>query len=414
MIALADCNNFYASCEAVFDPRIAGRPLVVLGNNDGNIIARSQAAKDLGIPMGAALHQVREVVDRHGVVVRSANFALYGDLSLRVMETLGCFAPRMNVYSIDEAFLDVAAVPAANRVEVVARMRSTVKRWTGIPVSVGVAKTKTLAKAAADRAKKLPEGVYVLDTDERRDALLQSMVVEDVWGIGERRGAVLRRHGIASAYELMRADYGWVKRALYVPVAKTLLELRGVACLPLETAHGPRKQLCVSRSFGREVRELAVLREAVAAFAARAAQKVRAQRTKATTLMIFIHTNPFRSVPQYSRSATVSFAGGTYDTIEIVRAAGAAVERIYRPGYGYHKGGAILGGLVPDEPGQLALFAPGPDREPVLRVMDLINARFGRDTIRPLATGTRRAWRMKQANRSPRYTTRWAELAETR
>jgi len=289
--ALADCNNFYASCETVFRPDLEGRPLVVLGNNDGCIIARSNPAKALGIPMGAPLHSVASLVAKHGVAVCSANFALYGDMSSRVMAVLGRFTPRLDVYSIDEAFLDLAAVPPEDRRAYATLIRQTVHQWTGIWVSLGVGATKTLSKLANERAKKLPGGVLALCSEDETAALLRAMPVQEVWGIGPARGSFLRRHGIETAHDLACADAHWVKRHLYVPVARTQLELRGVSCLPLEAIRAPKKQVCCSRSFGRPIVALGELKEAVAQYASWACEKIRAQHSAAAVATVFLQTN---------------------------------------------------------------------------------------------------------------------------
>ncbi len=430
LFGLADCNNFYASCETVFRPDWHGRPLVVLGNNDGNIIARSSAAKALGVPMGAALHQVRDLIRQHDIIICSANFALYGDMSQRVMSILERYAPHLDVYSIDEAFLDlapVATLPLPQRRAFVAEVRETVGRWTGIPLSVGVAPTKTLAKAAAECAKHDATlgGVCVLGSAaSEREALLRELPVGDVWGIGPRRAKLLVGFGITTAADLAQADAHWVRRHLTVTGARTQLELRGVSCLPLDEAPEKRKQLCVSRSFGRPVTERSELHEAAALFTAHVAERCRAQRTLATHLTVFLTTNPFRATePQHSASATIPLPRATADTRELLEAASVALGRIYRPGYRYHKLGVILGEFMPDAVRQGELFSeeqltPGAQHrerersEALMRTLDAINAKFGRDMIRPLSAGIAQPWRMKQAQRSPRYTTQWSELAE--
>lgn len=416
--ALADCNNFYASCEAVFRPDLARRPTVVLGNNDGNIIARSAAAKALGIPMGAPLYQIAHLVEKHQVAVCSANFALYGDLSRRVHSVLGGFTPRLDIYSIDEAFLDMSGVPPLARAVYATRIRRTVARWTGIPISIGVAPTKTLAKIAAEVAKHHPEGVSVLGTSAEIAALLATLPVEEVWGIGPRRGVFLRRHGIATAGAFAEADLGWVRRHLSVVGARTLLELRGISCLPLELPRTRKQQLCCSRSFGQPITCLAEMREAVALYASWAAEKLRRQDSAATRLTVFVATNPFRrGEPQYHNSLTLALGPATSDTAMLIAAARRALARIWREGYNYHKAGVVLGGFVPASPVQLSLFEPETEataQQPLMEAMDAINARFGRDTLRFGATGLTQPWRMRQAHRSPRYTTRWDELARVR
>ena len=418
VFGLADCNNFYASCETVFRPHLAGKPVIVLSNNDGCVIARSREAKALGVPMGAAAHTLKALIKAQGVVVCSANFPLYGDLSQRVMDVLGRFTPALDVYSIDEAFLDLTPVPPQERASYAGRIRAAVHQWTGIWVSVGVAPTKTLAKAANDTAKHQPTGALTLHTEAEIDVLLRTLAVEDVWGIGARRGATLRAHGITTAYALKQASHAWVKRHLYTPVARTQLELWGVACLPLEAARATKQQIMSSRSFGQPVQELGDLKEALAQYATRACEKLRAQRSLARVITVWLSTNQFREdEPHYSRSCTLTLPRATAYTPEIVRSAFAGLERLYRPGLRYHKTGIALADLVADTVIQPTLFTPPPDarQTEVARVMDAINARFGRDTIHLAATGvTQRAqrWRMRQAHRSPRYTTQWSELGQ--
>jgi len=418
---LADCNNFYATCETVFCPKLAGKPLIVLSNNDGNVIARSREAKTLGIPMGAPVHTLKQVIAQQGVTVCSANFALYGDLSQRVMDVLARFTPRLDCYSIDEAFLDLSATCApAERLWYAQHIRETVHRWTGIWVSIGIAPTKTLAKAANDAAKHLPNGALSLETPDQIDALLAGMAVEDVWGIGKQRGVYLRQHKLATALDLQQADAAWVKRHLYVPVARTQWELRGVSCLPLTTTCAAHQQIMSSRSFGGPVTTLDELKEALAFHITRAAEKLRSQRSLAQVATISITTNRFRQhTPQYSRSATIRLTRPTASTSELLGAALAAVERIYRPGYSYHKAGILLADFVSDAITQQELFAPPADerQQEVMRIMDAINARFGRDTIHLAALGADKsrkvapAWQMRQAHLSPQYTTRWEALA---
>jgi DNA polymerase V len=411
--ALADCNNFYASCESVFQPALAGRPVVVAGNNDGNIIARSREAKALGIPMGAPLYQLRELIARHSVAVYSGNFALYADMSSRVMDVLGRFTPTLDVYSIDEAFLALDAVPPTERAAYAADIRAMVLQWTGIPVSIGVASTKTLSKIAAEVAKQTPAGVLALASPDEVDELLRTLPVGEVWGIGPARTALLLRHGIETAHDFARADSAWVRRHLTVMGQRTQLELRGISCLPLEPVRAAKQQVCCSRSFGCDVRSLDDMREAVAQFASWAGEKIRAQGSAAAMAVVFIATNSFRKgIPQHHESCTIRLPRPTSDTLEIVDTALRAVERLYQPGYAYHKAGVILTGLTPDTPSQLAFFEPLPDprRRELMQVLDAINGRFGRDVIRVGAAGTVQQWRMRQRNRSPRYTTRWDEL----
>jgi DNA polymerase V len=302
------------------------------------------------------------------------------------------------------------------------RTASTVRRWTGIPISIGVGATKTLAKVANHAAKQLPGGILALDQEAVIDQLLDALVVEEIWGIGHRRGAWLRAHGIRTALAFKEADSAWLRRHLSVTVARTALELRGVSCLPLAAMRAQKQQICVSRSFGREIETIAEMREAVAQYASRACEKSRANGrdhgTMARTLTVFITTNEFQQQQrQYSKSTSVRLPRATAYTPEVVAQAHTLLARLWRPGYRYHKAGVLLGDLVTDAYEQLELFAPPPDQPlPVeqrqaMSAVDAVNARFGRDTLRMAASGLERPWGMRQRNRSPRYTTRWDELA---
>lgn len=417
MFALADCNNFYASCETVFRPELAERPVIVLSNNDGCVIARNALAKKLGIKMAVPVYTLKELIQQHHVVVCSSNFALYADMSNRVMDVLARFTPALEMYSIDESFLDVSPIALAEQYNHAARVRSTVRRWTGIPVSIGVGATKTLAKIANHGAKQLPGGILVLDQEPTIDALLGALVVEEIWGIGHRRGAWLRQHGIRTALEFKQADTAWLRRHLSVTVARTSLELRGVSCLPLSAMRAKKRQICVSRSFGKEVESFQDMKEAVAHYAARACEKLRANGSLARTLTVFVTTNGFRkNTPQYRKSATIKLPRATAYTPEVIAQAHALLARIWRPGYAYHKAGVLLDDLTTDTYEQLELFASPPpasvDQQRLMATMDAINGRFGRDTVRVAASGLERPWKTSQANVSPRYTTRWEELLQ--
>lgn len=416
--ALCDCNNFYASCERAFRPDLVGQPVLVLSNNDGCVIARSTEVKRLGIPMGAPIHQYQHVVRAHHIHVFSANFGLYGDLSARVMAVLARFTHASEVYSVDEAFLDVAAAAPAARAAYGQTIRQTVRTWTGIPISVGIAPTKTLAKVANELAKTRPAGVVVLAEEAAIDAALAGLDVADVWGIGPRRAERLRAAHIHTALDLKHAPDGQVKRLLHVPGLRTTYELRGISCLPLECVPPPRQHLACTRSFGRAVRDLADLREAVASYAARAAAKLRHQHSLACTLTVAIRTNSFQPhTPQCNPSCLVRLAAPTADTPTLLRAATAGLTHVFRPGYAYHWAGVFLSDLVPAAAHQVDLFtAPEvlAQQQAAMQVLDAINTRFGRDTIKVAATGLAKGWRMRQAHRSPRYTTCVTELPEVR
>jgi len=414
--ALVDCNSFYASCEKVFAPALANRPVVVLSNNDGCIVARSAEAKALGIPMGKPLFQCEGLIKRHGVAVFSSNYALYGDMSARVMATLGRFTPSMEIYSIDEAFLDLTGMPIA-LTPYGRRIRETVLRWTGIPVSVGIGPTKTLAKVANKLAKQDPAFAGVLDLTGRldREALLAKIGVEDVWGIGRQYAAMLERHGVRTALDFARLPRDFVKKRMTVGGLHTLLELNGVSCLPLEQAPAPKKSIVSSRSFGVPVTTLEDMREALAWHVSRAAEKLRAQHGLTSGLLVYVQTNTFiANEPQYAASDTTALPVPTAHTSELLRAGLKLLERLFKQGYRYKKVGVMLLGIEVSGSVQGSLLAPAKEesqrRKALMRALDQANAKWGKEMVRLAATGLKRSWAMRQERRSPRYTTMWAEL----
>ncbi len=409
MIALIDANNFYVSCERVFNPRLEGRPVVVLSNNDACVVARSNEVKALGVKMGTPLFQLRPLIHQHQIQIFSSNYALYGDLSRRVMETLGLFSPEVEVYSIDEAFLCLAG----QSYETVSQdIRQRVKQWTGIPVSVGVATTKTLAKIANHQAKQ-QGGVCVLREPE---PVLAQLPVSEVWGIGRRLTQRLEAQGITTALHLQQADLALIRQLLGIVGVRTVLELRGVSCLPLELCPQPRKSCCVSRGFGRPVESLAELKEAISFYGATAAAKLRRDRRVAQAMTVFITTSRFRpQEPQYANSETLVLPYPANDTPTLVQAALRATERLYRPGYSYHKAGVMLMELSEGAIAQGSLFVDESKREMAGRLMgviDSLNRRFGAGTVRWAAEGFQQGWRMRAEWRSPRFTTRWDELVK--
>ncbi|MDD2769011.1 MAG: Y-family DNA polymerase [Methylococcus sp.] len=421
MFALADCNNFYASCERLFAPHLEGRPVVVLSNNDGCVIARSNEAKAIGIPMGAPYFQIEKLIRRHGVVVFSSNYTLYGDLSRRVMAVLAGFAPRYEVYSIDECFLDLFALPF-DLTDYSLRIVRTVKQWTGIPVSIGIAPTKTLAKLANRLAKKgqSPAGA-VLDWSRllSPEQALASIPVEDIWGIASRSGARLRELGITNALALRDADPKRLRSIFGVVMERIVLELRGTSCLSLEIAPPPQKQIMVSRSFGDRLSAQDDLRAAVASFAARACEKLRSRRLHAQALSVFLQTSPFdTSRPGYANSLTIPLEAPSQDSHLLIGLALRGLERLYLPGYAYQKAGVLLLDLVPSGVQQGSLFAPsGADTvrsASLMAVIDRINHSFGRQALRFGSEAVSAQWRMRALLKSPAYTTRWAELPRVR
>jgi DNA polymerase V len=415
IFALVDCNNFYASCERVFDPSLENRPVVVLSNNDGCIVARSNEAKALGIGMGTPYFKALPILEKHGVAVCSSNYALYADMSSRVMETLSQFTPEMEVYSIDEAFLNLAGMPE-DLTEYGRTIRKTVTQWTGIPVSIGIARSKTLAKIAGRIAKQSEKADGVLDLTESRwqETALSQVEVSDVWGIGRRISKKLRRVGILNALQLRDTDIEWVRKSFSVEAVRTVRELRGQVCYGLEKSPAPKKGITVSRSFGETVTDLEPLKEATAVYAARAAEKLRSEGLAAGVMTVFAMTSRFIEKRYYNRHAT-AFEVATDDTGELLAAAMAGIEKLYRSGYEYKKSGVMLTGLVPRDKVQGSLFDMK-DRKRSGRLMetlDVINQRNPAG-IHWAAEGVEQPWRTKFKRKSGKFTTDWTELPKVK
>ena len=411
VIALADCNNFYVSCERVFRPSLEKRPVIVLSNNDGCAVARSNEAKAIGIPMGAPYHQIRKLCERNGVVVLSSNYELYGDMSGRVVSVLSRFAPELEVYSIDESFLDLSGV--SDPLQLSIRMRDQVKQWTGIPISVGLGSTKTLAKAGNRLAKKQGIGCMAIGKDDRE--ALEGIAIEDVWGIGRRLSVRLRRIGLLNAWQFARAPSPSIRAIGGVTLERTQRELTGISCLEMEEVAPPRKNTCCSRSFGKPVTELEELEEAVANYGVRATRKIRAEGSLASGLQVFIMTNRFREdQPQYSNSRVLALDEPTDDPIRIVQNAKKMLRDIYRPGYAYKKAGVILLDLVASSVRQSLLFEEhgSPRRQDFVNAVEEAAGRYGAAGAFWGGQGIGKQWRMKREMRTPRYTTCWEDLPE--
>lgn len=406
-IALVDSNNFYVSCERVFNPTLEDRPVIVLSNNDGCAVARSNEAKALGIKMGTPAFQIRDLIEHHQIQVFSSNYALYGDLSNRVMQTLQNFTPEVEVYSIDEAFLGLTGEVSDQTLSL---MQTTVKRWTGIPVSIGLAPTKTLAKIA-NRIAKRGEGTYIL---RDADAVSDDLPVGEVWGIGRQSTKKLIAHGITTARELQQADLVWIKRMMGIVGVRIVKELRGISCLPLELIPQPRKSCCVSRSFGHPVTDLQDLREAIATHTARAAHKLRRDNLSASLLTVFIATNRCNAdLPYYRNSTTVGLSSPTNHTVTLTKAALKALTPLYRESDHYQKAGVWLTELIPASQIQHDLFISPKSRDKgrkLMEVVDSLNRQLGAGTVRCGAEGFEQQWQTLAKMRSPRYTTHWDEL----
>ena len=415
---IVDCNNFFVSCERVFDARLVGRPTVVLSNNDGCVISRSQEAKSIGVRMGEPAFLCAAKLHQHGVAVRSANFPLYGDMSHRVMETLAGFAEEMEIYSIDEAFLYLADRRRKQIAAVTAEMQARVQRWTGIPVSIGVAESKTLAKIANAIVKRRPDGDRALyfERAENIDGTLGELPVEYIWGIGRQSGAKLRSYGIRTALGLKDADAALVRKRLGVVGARTQTELQGTPCLKLDGGASRKMVLC-SRSFGRLVWELGELRESIALYASRAAEKLRRQGSAARVVQVFVRTDKHRAdQAQTSDAQSMTLPIASNYTPYLVAAAQSLLERIYRPGYGYMKAGVLLLDLCPQDAVQLNLFDTSVSdgerarQRQLMGTVDALNRRFGEGTVTLASAGIERPWYSRKEYASNRYTTRWEEL----
>lgn len=414
---LLDCNNFYCSCERIFAPALSEKPIVVLSNNDGCVISRSQEVKDLGIKMGTPIFQIRELIRQHAVQVFSSNYTLYGEISARVMNSLNELCPLVEVYSIDEAFLDLSIFPAPELDPFARMIRQRVRQWTKIPTCVGIGPTKSLAKVANRIAKKNPEhdGVFVIADEATRLAALQRFDVGDVWGIGRQYADMLRRKGIETAQQFTQLPEEWVRANMTIVGHRLLLELRGQSCLPMLEPRTISKNICSSRSFGTPQTGLGGISEAVSTFANKCGEKLREQRACAGLVTVFVETNRFNpDKPQHNKSLSLNIPTATSSSAELIKYALHGLKQLYRPGYEYKKAGVIVTGIVPADQVQPDMFDTT-DREKLGQVsgaMDYINQKFGRNTISFAVQGTKdkRPWQTKADRRSPAFTTRWEEL----
>lgn len=415
MLALVDCNNFYASCERLFQPQLRGRPVVVMSNNDGCVIARSDEAKELGIEMGAPVFLMQKVLEENMVAVFSSNYALYGSLSDRVMRVLERFSPDIEIYSIDEAFLSLHG-QTKDYATIGENIRKTVGRDIGIPVSVGIANSKTLAKLANRFAKKTKKdvGYHVLDTEDKIEEVLRFTEVEDIWGIGKQYAVLLRKNGIRSAYDLANAPENWILKELTVVGHRMWRELNGFPSLEIEYETPDKKSICVARSFGQLLMDKKDIAEALSNYVAIAARKLRQQGSCARQLSVFLQTNSFRSNdPQYFRSVRFQLPVATNNTVHLLKAANDAFSRIFRNGYKFKKVGVLLLDLIPDDQIQYSLFNdPQSDKDSLLmQAMDRINRSFGgKELVKIASQGYGNRWKLRQLKLSPCYTTRISDI----
>lgn len=410
MFALVDCNNFYCSCERVFEPQLNGKPLIVLSNNDGCAIARSEEAKALGIEMGTPAFMIKDLIEKHNVTVFSSNYTLYGDMSQRVLDVLSRFSPKMEVYSIDECFLDFSELAYTNVQLLVDKIRRTVIRWTGIPVTIGMAPTKTLAKLANRFAKKRKKdvGFHCLSSPELIDEALAVTAVGDIWGVGPQYAKLLRGHGLKTALDLVKAPDEWIRKNMSVVGQRTLNELRGIPCIEWEDQPPPKKGICTARSFGQLLSDKASIREAVSNYAAMCARKLREQNSCARVMQVFLQTNVYRSQDkQFHHSISIQIPVPTNSTNEIIEFALKGFDAIFQEGYNFKKAGVMIVDLVPDKEVQSGMFDQvNRKRDNVLmKALDKVNATFGKDIVRFAAQGYGRKWKLRQERLSPRYTT---------
>ncbi|HQY12966.1 MAG: Y-family DNA polymerase [Ferruginibacter sp.] len=421
MKAIVDCNSFYAACERVFKPSLHGKPVVVLSNNDGCIVSRSDEAKALGIQMAGPYYQHKKEIEQNNVAVFSSNYHLYGDMSWRVMETLRILSPHVEVYSVDESFLDLTGIDENQLYEYSLFVKHTTELWTGIPVSIGVAPTKVLSKVANRLAKKDKagtKGVMILQTPEQQMHALQKTQVEDIWGVGGAGAKKLHLYNINTAWDLRNMSEEWARKKLGGVVGVRLIkELRGEPCIEMKDPLETKKMIATTRMFGKPVYEVREIREAVATYITRAAEKLRRQGSAANTISVFVVTNDQGSSYEYkpsSRSAYTILPFASSLTHMLIAHALPLVDRLYSKGSRYLKAGVILSGIVPDDSVQANIFEQSlhPHEKKLMKMIDNVNFSMRNDVIKFAAAGTKRDWKMRQELRSPRYTTRWNELFE--
>lgn len=416
MYGLIDCNNFYASCERVFQPKLEGIPIVVLSNNDGCVVARSQEVKDLGIKMGVPVFQIKNEIKQHNIKVFSSNYTLYGDISNRVMSTISEFVANYEVYSIDEIFVDFTGFEKHfDLVEYAKEIKNTVRRNTKIPVSIGIASTKTLAKAANKLVKKHYRDIgvcYIKNQIEARE-LLKDFDVADIWGIGRQYDKLLKKHGFNTALQLMDASDVWIRKNLSVVGERLVNELRGIPCIEMEEVKPNKKGICVSRSFGKMIDDLPTLSESLSTHANRASQKLREQNSNTSLISVFIHTNRFRSdLPQYFASKDIQLPIPTNDGGNIIKAALRGLELIYKEGYKYKKCGIYLNDITSADGIQQNLFEEDDSdkKNRLNKAMDILNKKFGKETLVYGVQGFKKEWKLRQENLSLSYTTKLSDI----
>ncbi|NQW37059.1 MAG: Y-family DNA polymerase [Flavobacteriales bacterium] len=416
MYALVDCNNFYASCERLFKPNLRDKPIVVLSNNDGCVIARSNEAKALGVPMGAPAFKYKDLFEKNNIHVFSSNYALYGDMSSRVMNMLSSYTPDIEIYSIDEAFLQFKDFKYVDLQSYCETIKRKVDKGTGIPVSIGLAPTKALSKLANRVAKKFPKrtgGVYVIDSEEKRIKALKWLSIGDVWGIGRKYSKRLLDKNINTAYDFVNLSDAWVRQEMSVVGLRLKKELEGEPTLSLEKS-SPKKAIATTRSFDKMYSDYDTLKERVSTFAVSCAEKLRRQKSHCNMLMLFIHTNNFRQdLPQYYRTIVVKTAYPTNSSIDLIKYAIRGLDNIFKEGYHYKKAGIIVMGLTPEGTKQFTMFTDeNPKHASIMKTIDSLNNAIGQNKVKFGSQDMGRMWKMKQESLSPRYTTNINEIIE--
>lgn len=412
-VALVDANDFYISCERVFDPKLRGAPAIVLGNNDGIIVSRSPEAKALGLKMGFPAFKARDLIRQHGVRALSSNYTLYSAMSDRLMAVLTAFGPKVEKYSIDEAFIDLSGLTQDAAIDQGHKIRAMVQQWIGLPVCIGIGTTKTIAKLANHVAKIIPElnGICDLTEPNYRQKCFEVIGLDEVWGIGPAAAEKLVRLGFRSVESLRRMDPRHARNVITVGGERIIHELNGITCLPVTTSPPARKGAAVTRNFGHPIYEFEQMREAVAAYTTRLAEKLREDKQATQVLTIFMHTNRYTEDPWRGASKKVRLQEPTADTIQLVQLATEAARQIWKDGYRYSKAGVLADDLVPFGKGQRSLFEPEKlSRAPLMAALDRVNAKMGRGTLKPLGAGVRPTWTTRFGKRSPGYLTRWDEL----
>jgi len=410
VFGLVDCNNFYASCERIFQPSLEGKPIAILSNNDGCVIARSNEAKALGLPMGAPAHQYNSFFNQHNVKVFSSNYPLYGDMSRRVMDVLKQFTPLVEVYSIDEAFLQFEGFEHYDLEEYARQIRKRVRKWTGMPVSIGLGPSKALAKVANRVAKKFADrtgGIYVIDSEEKRIKALKWLAIGDVWGIGHRHNKRLVLRQVRTAFDFTQLSDAWVRKEMSVVGLRLKHDLLGKSSIPLEMIAAPKKAIATTRSFESLIDDYQELRERVSTFASLCAEKLRQQNSRCHAVYVFVRSNPFMTdLPQYRNSTMISLPFATNSSLTLSKTALRGLDLIYKSGISYKKAGVMVTGIVPEDAYQMTLFTyENPKHQALMQRIDYLHKRFGPHKIKIANQDLNRTYKMKQAHLSPRYTT---------